>query len=192
MSTCIIMPDPDVERIYQNTLEKVKNTALAMKPDIHRQNLIRVDIDCQRLDVLFRSALRASYSISSSRYGVGQSNGSLRTPLGIHRVSEMFGNNEPLGRVFKARQPQQEIVQPGEKSKSEDIITSRIIWLEGLQFGFNRGGDCDSHDRYIYIHGTHDEARIGQPASIGCIRMKNSDVAVLYEMIEVGDLVVVV
>lgn len=191
MSICTIMPDSDVEQIYQKTVEKIKRSALARVLDTDQHNLIRVNIDGQRLDVFFGSSLRASYAISSSRYGVGQSNGSLRTPLGVHRINEKFGDNEPQGRVFRARQPQEQIVQVDSISENEDLITSRILWLEGLQCGFNRGGDCDSHDRYIYIHGTHDEAHLGQPASIGCIRMKNSDVVALYEMIEIGDLVVI-
>ena len=190
MSICITMPDPDL--IYQETLDKLNRTALATKLEANRHNLIRVDIDRQRLTVYRGNALQADYSISSSRFGVGQSDGSHRTPLGIHRISEKFGDNEPSGTVFKARQPLDRIVQPGASPDNEDVITSRIIRLDGLQYGFNRDGDSDSHKRYIYIHGTQDEAHIGQPASIGCIRMYNSDVIALYEMIEINDLVVIV
>ena len=80
---------------------------------------------------------------------------------------------------------------PDEHSSDEDVITTRILWLEGLETGVNQGGQYDSLDRYIYIHGTSDEAHIGQPASIGCIRMKNEEVIDLFNRVEEGSLVLI-
>jgi len=76
------------------------------------------------------------------------------------------------------------------KSKTDDV-TSRIFWLEGLEIGKNKGEGIDSYKRYIYIHGTSEEGRLGEPASHGCIRMKNKEVIDLYKLIEVGTLVLI-
>jgi hypothetical protein len=131
------------------------------------------------------------YSISTSRYGQGQKEGSLKTPLGIHRIAQKIGEHEPLGRVFRGRVATDEQCFPEDYDGEADVITTRILWLEGLQPGVNQGGDVDSRQRYIYIHGTADEVHIGEPASIGCIRMKNTDVIALFERVEEGDLVVI-
>ena len=76
------------------------------------------------------------------------------------------------------------------KSKTDDV-TSRILWLEGLEKGLNKGAEIDSYKRYIYIHGTSEEGRLGTPASHGCIRMKNKEVIELYDKIKIGTLVLI-
>ncbi|EDY87692.1 ErfK/YbiS/YcfS/YnhG family protein [gamma proteobacterium HTCC5015] len=130
----------------------------------------------------------ANYSVSTAEKGFGCREGSHQTPIGWHRIGEKIGAGETLGRVFKGRQAQAEIadISHGTQSTGRDCITSRILWLEGQEEGLNRGGDVDSHDRYIYIHGTHEEGRIGQAASIGCVRMKNAEVTELFERVDVG------
>ena len=118
------------------------------------------------------------YPISTSRFGVGTEQGSLRTPSGAFRVAEKFGGGEPLGAVFKSRQPTGE---NGLGAAEDDLVLTRILWLEGAE-----AANANTRERYIYIHGTNHEALIGQPASHGCVRMRNADVAELYEMIPAG------
>lgn len=128
------------------------------------------------------------YPVSTARNGLGEENGSYCTPRGRHRIAEKIGEGQPLRAVFKARVPTGEIWSP-QLSASEpgrDWILTRILWLEGLEEGRNRGDGVDTHARYIYIHGTDEEHLLGTPASHGCIRMRNADVIELFKLIEVG------
>lgn len=127
----------------------------------------------------------AKYRISSSRYGTGQIKGSNRTPLGLHRVDEKIGAGRVLGTVFKARQP---IGFTWAGLPSAPIV-HRILWLEGLEKGLNRGGNVDSRERYIYIHGTSDEMTLGRPASRGCIHLASKDLLALFSNVPIGTLV---
>ena len=118
------------------------------------------------------------YRISSSIYGEGNEEGSNKTPLGAHYIREYFGKDVDIYTIFKNRVPtghKAKLLSREQKSE-EDIITTRILWLDGLEEGFNKGANLDSYKRYIYIHGTNEEELIGQKASHGCIRMNNSDI----------------
>lgn len=160
--------------------------------DRTQRPVIYVDTDQQLLFCVYaQSTLNQNYPISTSRHGLGQQQGSFQTPVGLHRIAEKIGDGEPVGRVFKGRKPTSEQCLPNQNTSEEDIISTRILWLEGLEPCVNKGGECDSRDRYIYIHGTSDEAHIGQPASIGCIRMNNEQVIDLFNRVEEGDLVLV-
>lgn len=128
------------------------------------------------------------YKVSTSRFGTGQQTGSFQTPLGLHRIVEKVGADVPALGILKSRCFTGECAVADQQT-DEDVITSRILWLQGLQPGFNAGGEVDSKQRYIYIHGTADEAHIGQPASIGCIRMLNQDVISLFDNVQQGTLV---
>ena len=130
------------------------------------------------------------FEISTAARGMGNFVESFKTPLGIHRIRQKIGGSEPVGTVFSGRVPSGKIARDM-NNKNEDQITSRILWLDGLEEGFNHGGNCDTYSRYIYIHGTSDEQRIGQPVSAGCIRMKNSDVIELFDELLVNDLVLI-
>lgn len=154
----------------------------------------RIDVDTrlQRLylwepypdgDMLIRE-----YPVSTAKNGLGEMSGSYCTPRGRHRIAEKIGAGQPLFAVFKARVPTGEIWSPelAAEYPGRDWILTRILWLEGVERGRNRGGEVDTHDRYIYIHGTDEEHRIGQPVSHGCIRMKNRDVAELFDLVEPG------
>ncbi len=154
--------------------------------------VIEVDTRLQQLylwepfpdgDMLIRQ-----YPVSTAAKGTGEESGSFRTPRGRHRIAEKIGAGMPLGTAFKARVPTGEIWTPelNAENPGRDWILTRILWLEGLEPGKNRGGNVDTHDRYIYIHGTHEEHKIGTPASHGCIRMKNADVAELFDLVRVG------
>jgi hypothetical protein len=123
---------------------------------------------------------------STSRFGIGQTEGSNRTPLGLHRIAEKIGAAETAGTVFKARQVTGHTSQP---EFADAKITTRILWLEGLEPGFNRGGNVDSHARYIYIHGTADQKSIGQPTSCGCIHLADADLIPLFDQLPGGTLV---
>ena len=129
--------------------------------------------------------------MSTSKFGVGNGQGSYRTPSGLHRIAEKIGRGMPLDTVFKSRLPVETppVLDPQShltNDLGDDLIMSRILWLTGCEPGVNQGGDVDSHDRFIYIHGTNHEELVGTPASHGCIRMRRADVAELFEMVEVG------
>ncbi len=149
--------------------------------DSSRQELHWVDIDPDA---------RRSYPISTAAKGVGNRIDSYKTPAGIHRIRQKIGGGEPAGTIFEAREPCGRIARDF-NNRDGDEITSRILWLDGLEDGINRGGSCDTYSRYIYIHGTTDEQRIGQPVSAGCIRMRNDDVIELFDDVLVNDLVLI-
>ncbi|ANB03826.1 L,D-transpeptidase [Ectothiorhodospira sp. BSL-9] len=152
-----------------------------------------VRIDEQRLYLIRQGQIQREYPISTSRHGIGNQDGSFRTPLGVHRIHSKFGDGAPKGTVFRARENTGKvapIVTVPERTPG-DFITTRILWLEGLEDGVNRGEGIDSFSRYIYIHGTDEEGLIGQPASEGCVRMTNADVIELFETMPEGTLVVI-
>ncbi len=184
------MPEcPPTWQALQQKLAKAEISATAL-PEV--RPILYVDTAQQRLWRLPGPTGHASvFPVSTSRHGVGQQQGSLKTPLGIHRIAQKIGDGEPCGRIFKARRASEEICRIDAVDCAEDVISSRILWLDGMQPGYNQGGEVDSFQRYIYIHGTADEAHIGQPASIGCIRMKNDDVIALFDTVAVGDRVII-
>jgi L,D-transpeptidase YbiS len=129
--------------------------------------------------------LRKRFRASTSRRGTGQDAGSNRTPLGLHRIGEKIGAGQPVGTVFESRHP----VGLTWQGRPDAAIAHRILWLEGLEPGFNRGGAVDSHTRYIYIHGVADEPSLGRPASRGCIHLAASDLMPLFDLLPEGTLV---
>ncbi len=130
------------------------------------------------------------YPVSTASEGMGNRLDSYQTPFGIHRIRQKIGGGEPQGMVFEARVPTGRIARDLD-NREKDEITSRILWLDGLEEGVNRGGVHDTFSRYIYIHGTSDEKRIGKPVSAGCIRMNNSDIIELFDDVLVNDIVVI-
>ncbi len=163
-------------------------------PSAPRDCVAVVSASKQRLFLYSNGALDRVYAVSTSRYGVGSEEGSLKTPLGVHRVLEKIGADAPLGTVFKHRKNTNEIahIHSTPTNSSCDLITTRILRLEGLEPGINRGTGIDTRERNVYIHGTQQEGLIGQPASIGCVRMRNADVIELFELLEPHSLVVIV
>jgi hypothetical protein len=129
-----------------------------------------------------RYRLRRRYVISTSKVGIGQVADSWRTPAGLHRIARKIGGGWPLGTVFKHRRPIA-VVREG------IMVVHRILWLEGLEPGWNRGGEVDSFRRYIYLHGIGDELTLGRPASAGCVHLALADIAPLYELVPIGTLV---
>lgn len=129
--------------------------------------------------------LRRRFVASTSRYGIGQVRDSRRTPLGLHRVGRKIGAGWPVGTVFRAR----EVVGFTWAGLPDATIAHRILWLEGLDSGFNRGGEVDTFSRYIYVHGLADEPTLGRPASHGCVHLAASDLMPLFDRIPTGSLV---
>lgn len=142
--------------------------------------MIVIDLDKQEL--VFKGKV---YSVSTSKRGPGELNGSLCTPRGRHVVRAKIGAGQPLGAVFVRRRPTGEVWTPELHAEypGRDWILTRILWLSGCEPGRNRLGDVDTMRRYIYIHGSPDSAPMGTPGSIGCIRMRNRDIAELFELV---------
>ncbi len=131
-----------------------------------------------------------SFPVSTAANGMGNRIESFKTPFGIHRIRQKIGGGEPKGMIFEAREPTGKIARDLD-NRERDEITSRILWLDGLEEGVNCNGVHDTYSRYIYIHGTSDEKRIGEPVSAGCIRMRNDDVIELFAEVLVNDLVLI-
>lgn len=163
-------------------------------PNYSANQVLLIDATQQEMLLLEQGQIAGRWIISTAEAGVGSRKGSNQTPLGVHRVAKKFGDNAPLGTIFKARQNTGKIARiltaPGARS-GEDNVTTRILWLDGLEPGLNKGSNVDSYERYIYIHGTDEEGRLGAPASHGCIRMRNQDVIDVYNRIGVDTLVVI-
>ena len=125
------------------------------------------------------------YLISSGKNGIGEQENSGKTPRGWHRVAQKIGHDAAKYSVFIARQPTGEIYnsQLAQQFPQRDWILSWILWLDGLEAGFNQGEGCDTFKRYIYIHGTPDTEPMGIPMSHGCIRMKNDEIIELFELV---------
>ena len=150
---------------------------------------IEISIAGQTLDLLDDSGqLVKRYRVSTAANGAGELSGSYRTPRGRHLVRAKIGAGLPLGAVLAGRRPTGEIWTPelAAQFPGRDWILSRILWLSGKEPGFNRLGEVDTMRRYIYIHGTPDDQPMGVPGSHGCIRMRNTDVADLFERIPAG------
>lgn len=149
---------------------------------------IRISLADQTLRLLDDDQLLREYPVSTSKYGPGERQDSHQTPRGRHEIAEKIGGDQPIGAVFTGRKPTGEILDEAlaAAQPERDWILSRILWLTGCEEGFNCGGDVDTHDRYIYIHGTADAAPMGTPHSIGCVRMRNDDVIDLYDRVAVG------
>ena len=154
---------------------------------------IEVDISEQRLYLIENSLIKASYPISTSKYGEGSIENSFKTPLGKHSIKEMIGEEAKINTIFTSRintKRSATIIDQFEDTDN-DYVTSRIMWLDGEEDGLNKGGNVDSFRRYIYIHGTHEEGLIGTKASHGCIRMFNYDVIELFNLVNIGTKVLI-
>ncbi len=138
--------------------------------------------------------VKARYSVSTAANGTGCEKDSGCTPLGEHTVRAKIGAGMPLNTVFIGRRPTGEILSPqlAAQHPERDWILTRIMWLSGTEVGKNRLGNVDSMQRYIYIHATPDSEPMGQPRSHGCVRMRNQDVVELFDLVDVGTLVVIV
>ncbi len=150
---------------------------------------IEVRISTQTLDLIDDGGvLIRRYPVSTSKNGVGELNGSFCTPRGRHVIRAKIGSGQPINTVFVERRPTGEVYGPelAGRLPGRDWILTRILWLSGEEPGFNRLGKVDTMRRYIYIHGSPESVEIGQPGSIGCIRMRNKDVIDLFDRVKIG------
>ncbi|MFL9710118.1 L,D-transpeptidase family protein [Methylobacillus sp. Pita1] len=155
---------------------------------------IEVSIPLQTLRVLDDAGrLLGEYPVSTALNGIGEQKNSYCTPRGLHVVRAKIGAGQPLGAVFRGRRPTGEVWTPALHAQhpGRDWILTRILWLSGCEPGFNRLGNVDSMQRYIYIHGTPDSEPMGEAHSHGCIRMRNADVRELFDLVPIGTQVMV-
>jgi hypothetical protein len=146
----------------------------------------------QRLWLMDGDRPDADWPISTAAAGIDAREGSGGTPAGLHAIAGKIGGDQAPGTVFSSREPTGESWRPGDPPRADDLILTRILTLDGREDGVNRGPGVDSRSRYIYIHGTNHEERLGEPVSRGCIRMASADVIVLFDRVEEGDPVVIV
>jgi UDP-N-acetylmuramate--alanine ligase len=146
-----------------------------------------VDTGSQKAYLCRRTAITASFEIATSSRGIGSRSGSFKTPPGIHRIREKIGAGAPVGRIFRGREDTGTDWR-GEEC-GESLILTRIMRLEGLEAGLNKGPGIDSFDRFIYLHGTNKEAGIGTPQSHGCIELRNRECVELFEAVSEGTIV---
>ena len=154
---------------------------------------LRVSLAEQMLELRRDEEVLSDWPVSTARNGPGELRGSECTPRGWHCIRARIGQGLPSGTVFRGRRPTGEYydeileqLHPG-----RDWILTRILWLGGLEPGFNRYGDVDTTWRYIYIHGSPDHGVTGLPASHGCIRMRNADLIELFDCVCVGTRVLI-
>ena len=152
--------------------------------------MIFVNSSNQKLYLFKDDTLIFESKISTSKHGMGCKMNSLKTPTGLHRVSTMLGEGLPAGTLFKNRRPTEKVIKKIPLDNS-DYITSRILRLNGLEEGKNSGGDVDSYNRYIYIHGTPHSNTLGSKQSQGCIRMSDTDVIKLFDLVDLKTLVLI-
>ena len=166
-----------------SVLEKIENIESSYE---YLDALLYVDIPSQQMFFIKKGEIVNIYSISSSYYGTGNKVNSLMTPLGKHEIYKKLGENLPENAILKGRVWNGAIADIIKEPIDTDFdhVTSRILWLDGLEEGKNKGPGIDSRERYIYIHGTAEEGLIGKPASDGCIRMYNKDVIELFDLVD--------
>jgi len=150
---------------------------------------IDICIANQTLRLIDDGIIQQSYAISTAKKGAGERMGSECTPRGRHKIRAKIGDQQPLNSVFMGRRPTGEIYTPelSQQYPERDWILTRILWLGGLEPGFNRYGQLDSTWRYIYIHGCPDHLIQGKPESHGCIRMHNIDILSLFNQVAIGE-----
>ena len=159
--------------------------ALGIKP---ANQVLAVRVASQSVQLYREGELVRAFAASTSLRTPSNVKGSLGTPLGLHAIAEKIGHGQPPGVVFKGRAPTgRHFSEFGDEENRANLITTRILWLSGLEPGANCGGEVDSHDRCIYIHGTNHEDRIGTPQSAGCVLMRNLDMVELFEQARVSD-----
>lgn len=158
------------------------------------ERYICVSIAAQRLQLVDKNQVLFEVMIATAKNGMGEEFGSECTPGGWHKIRAKIGAGCAENTVFIARRPTGEIYSASlqQKHPDRDWILTRIMWLSGLEVGFNRSGRQDSMRRYIYIHGCPDSHPMGVPSSHGCIKMRNTDVIQLFDLIDAGTAVLIV
>jgi len=177
----------------ENMITDLKQYTSEHYADQSFDQFLYVSIKDQKMYLISDWAVQETYTISTATKGAGSLGGSNMTPTGLHRVAAKYGDELPEGAILKARQFTGKIatIYTDETDVEKDEVTTRILWLAGMEQGINKGKNSkgqkvDSYKRYIYIHGTPEEGLLGKPASHGCVRMTNADVIELYERVGKG------
>lgn len=157
-------------------------------PDKDFSSYLYVSVKHQQMYLIEKDSIIKKYTVSTAKKGVGNELHSLKTPIGLHSVKRKIGDNVPLGGILEARvyNGSKATIYEDKTKADGDYVTTRILWLDGEEIGVNKGRNVDTYNRFIYIHGTPEEGYIGEPVSHGCIRMKNTDVIELYDLIDEG------
>ncbi|HSR53595.1 MAG TPA: L,D-transpeptidase [Acidobacteriota bacterium] len=177
--------EPKADRPLEDSLRRVVEQDYA-EEDLQR--MLFVSVPRQRMYLVEDGVFARSWVVSTAKAGTGNRKNSLKTPLGLHEVCSKHGRGVPLGGIFKGRiytGKQAEIISD-ETDLDSDDVTSRVLRLCGRESGRNKGGQVDTFERRVYIHGTPEEGLLGNPASNGCVRMKNDEIIELFEMVDVG------
>ena len=153
--------------------------ASSCAPSLDTRSKILVSVKDQTMLLTQDGEPVREYAVSTSKFGEGYTRGSRKTPLGLMSVAKKIGGNAPAGAVFKSRKRTGEVIRPN--APGRDPIVTRILWLRGHQ-----DSNKNTFGRYIYIHGTPEERRIGEKASYGCVRMRSEDIIDLYGRVGVG------
>jgi len=149
-----------------------------------------VSIEAQQMAVLENGKVVQKYAVSTSKNPPSCMADSYGSPSGLHAIADKIGAEAPEGMVFKGRVATgQHFSEVSAEDAARSLITSRILRLRGLEPGKNSGDGCDTYDRYVYIHGTNHEELIGQPASAGCVQLRNREMIELFDRVDEGDLV---
>lgn len=172
----------------------IKNCArLGIKPT---ERVLFVCIHTQTLHFFRNGAPVRTHTVSTSKRPPSNIKDSLGTPRGLHEIAARIGDGAPSGMVFKSRRPTgflfTDPAMRNDNVGSTALVTTRILWLRGLEPGVNLGGDVDTCERYVYIHGTNREDLIGTPQSSGCVVMRNAEIIALYDEVREGDMVLIV
>lgn len=157
---------------------------MPIKNDVH----IEISLDEQKLWLKSDDQIIHEFSVSTAKNGAGETMGSECTPRGLHEIVEKVGADKPVNTVFVGRQATGEIYTRDLRQEypARDWILTRILRLDGCEPGVNKGGECDTYDRLIYIHGTPDDVEMGIQGSHGCVRIRNEDLVVLYDQVSTG------
>jgi lipoprotein-anchoring transpeptidase ErfK/SrfK len=171
--------------MFRLSLILIASMLLSSGVDAESPSRVIISVRDQKLILVGNGERVATYSVSTSKFGLGDNRGRMTTPLGFLQVAQKIGDHAPVGAVFHNRRFTGEIIEPN--APGRDPVITRIIWLRGLQ-----ASNARAFSRCIYIHGTPQEKLIGRPASYGCIRMKSRDVAALYDQVPLGAIVEIV
>lgn len=180
-------PDENLVRL----IVQGRDMILARQPDFTGRWLL-VDVFAQRLNLLQDTEVTAAWPVSTASAGLDNRQDSRGTPCGLHRIHTKIGEGTKPGMIFESRQPTGILWRHSDDQTQEgDLILTRILTLDGLEDGINRGPGIDSRARYIYIHGTNHEGAVGSPESGGCVRMTSIDVVELFDQVHQEDPVVI-
>jgi lipoprotein-anchoring transpeptidase ErfK/SrfK len=179
-------PDLELAQIIDQVIAKQR-----FSPGLNDKRWLLVDTHRQRLVLVLGRAPQHTWPVSTASAGLDNRQDSGGTPPGPHRIARKIGAGSPVGTIFSSREATGEVWQPGQKSAA-DLILTRILTLAGCEPGFNQGPGVDSEERYIYLHGTNDEGRLGEAVSHGCVRLSNADICEVFDLVEEGDSIVII